>query len=129
MERTMVAAARPKLRIGHKMEMGRSARRTEYYPAIDPAGAHGAETKEANIRGAMEGLWVKPAMGRDMAAEIAIRDPEGELLAHDPVAVIDEIARAARVAAQVQRELPRVARWWARRRDRDLDSESQRVEL
>ena len=63
------------------------------------------------------------------AVDVAIRDPEGELLAHDPVAVIDEIARAARVAAQVQRELPRVARRWARRRDRDLDSESQRVEL
>ena len=43
------------------------------------------------------------------AVDVAIRDPEGELLAHDPVAVIDEIARAARVAAQVQPELPRVA--------------------
>ena len=73
----MVAAARPKLRIGHQMEMGRSERRTEYYPAIDPAGAHGAETKEASIRGAMEGLRLKPAMGRDMAVEIAIYDPEG----------------------------------------------------
>ena len=34
------------------------------------------------------------------AVDVAIRDPEGELIAHDPVAVIDEIARAARVAAR-----------------------------
>ena len=76
-ERKMVATARPKLHFGHKMEMGRSARRTEYHPATDPAGAHGAETEEASLRGAMEGLWVEPAMGRDMAGEITVHNPEG----------------------------------------------------
>ena len=45
-ERKVVATARPKLHFGHKMEVGRSARRTEYHPAIDPEGAHGAEQKK-----------------------------------------------------------------------------------
>ena len=73
----MVATARPELHFGHKIEVGRSARRTEYHPAINPAGAHGAETEEAGIRGAVEGLWIKPAVGRNVAAEIAVHNPEG----------------------------------------------------
>ena len=59
----MVTAARPELHSGHKMEMGRSARHTEYHtPQLIRRVLTAQKQKKPARRGAVEGLRAEPEM-------------------------------------------------------------------